>query len=67
MITTRSSSHIILDQRPYASGILIRNHDDEKVQEAMKIWHAQMMRYSRRDQLSTNAAIEMSGVDGLWL
>jgi hypothetical protein len=58
----KASPHILL-QKPYTAGVLIRDHSDENLIKAMEIWEAQVMRYSRRDQLSINFAIELSGVD----
>ncbi|MGF6724941.1 DNA-binding transcriptional MerR regulator [Paraburkholderia sp. GAS41] len=47
----------VLDQPPYWTAILLRNHHRPKVRSAMVDWYNQVMRYSRRDQLSLNTAI----------
>jgi hypothetical protein len=41
-------------QKPYWGGFLIRNHTTPLVIKAMEDWLIQIMRYSRRDQLSLN-------------
>lgn len=41
-----------LTQRPVWGGILARRHSDPAVIDAMEAWHSQILRYSRRDQLS---------------
>lgn len=47
----------VLDERPYWSAILLRQHHRPQVRQAMINWYNQVMRYSRRDQLSLNAAL----------
>lgn len=51
----------ILQQRPLSCGILLRRHHEEVVREAMEIWFGQVLRYSRRDQLSANLALRHLG------
>ena len=40
------------------SGIIIRNHNDEKVKQAMELWAQTLREYSYRDQLSFSYAID---------
>ena len=42
----------ILKMRPYWCGILIRNHNHEKIINHSEIWFSHLCRYTRRDQLS---------------
>jgi hypothetical protein len=46
----------VLKEKPYWCGIMLRNHRTPKVKAMLEIWAAHMHRYSRRDQLSVNAA-----------
>jgi hypothetical protein len=41
-------------QKPYWGGFIIRNHNQVSIIEAMEDWLNQVLRYSRRDQLSLN-------------
>ena len=41
-----------LELKPIWGGVLARRHHDPRCVEAMEDWFAQVMRYSRRDQLS---------------
>lgn len=52
----------VLDQRPYFTGMLMRNHDSSETSRVMEFWRAHVLRYSRRDQLSINAALLLAGV-----
>jgi len=52
----------VLSQRPYWSGILFRRHGVPELQRAMRLWLRHVLRYSRRDQLSINYALGVSGV-----
>jgi len=45
-----------LEERPYWTAILLRNHRNAAVREALDLWAAHVHRYSRRDQLSANVA-----------
>jgi len=47
----------VLSQKPYWSGFLVRKHNKKIVKVSMDDWLAQVMRYSRRDQLSMNYII----------
>ena len=44
----------IFNEKPYWTGFLIRQHNHEHVVKCMETWLSQIMRYSRRDQLSLN-------------
>ncbi|AXF76672.1 DUF616 domain-containing protein [Erwinia tracheiphila] len=41
-----------LDRKPYWAGIIIRNHMNKDVISLMEEWYRNILRYSRRDQLS---------------
>lgn len=45
-------------QKPYWAGFMIRNHNHPSIIEAMEDWLVQIMRYSRRDQLSLNYILQ---------
>ena len=51
-----------LDERPYWTAILLRDHRNAQVQSAMELWAAHVLRYSRRDQLSFNVALRHAGL-----
>lgn len=51
-----------LSERPYWTAIMLRDHRDEAVRAAMLRWAEHVLRYSRRDQLSLNAALRDAGV-----
>ena len=42
----------ILKQKPYLGGILLRNHNNEKIINHSEIWFSHICKYTRRDQLS---------------
>lgn len=50
-----------LQQKPYWTAIIARRVTPE-VMAAMHLWHDQVLRYSRRDQLSVNSALNRSGI-----
>jgi hypothetical protein len=52
----------VLQQKPYWGGILLRNHHNSTVQAMLDLWMAHVHRYSRRDQLSINVALQRSGL-----
>ena len=52
-----------LDQRPVKGGFLFRRHHDPLVQEAMERWWINVLRYSRRDQLSLPIAARQVGLE----
>jgi hypothetical protein len=47
----------VLEQPPWWSAILLREHGDQRVRQAMEFWFAHTLRYARRDQLSINLAL----------
>lgn len=50
----------VLEERPYWAGILLRDHREPGVRSVLETWFAHVLRYSRRDQLSVNAAFSLS-------
>ena len=44
------------------TGLILRDHRHAGVNEAMELWNAHMLRYSRRDQLSFPMALHLSGL-----
>jgi hypothetical protein len=52
----------LLQERQYWGGILLRNHRDAKVRAMLEFWYANVLRYSRRDQLSVNLAFRQAGL-----
>ena len=58
----RSSDPQVLEERPYWSGVMMRDHRSVPVRQAMEIWSAHVLRYSRRDQLSANYAFRKAGI-----
>jgi hypothetical protein len=46
----------MLNEKPFWSAILLRDHHDSNVRKWAEIWAAHVFRYSRRDQLSINLA-----------
>jgi hypothetical protein len=51
-----------LDEKLYWAGLQIRRHSSSLVRDTMRIWLAEVIRYSRRDQLSANYAFRQTGV-----
>ena len=51
-----------LEAVPFWSAILLRRHHDPAVIATMRLWLAQVLRYSRRDQLSGTYALGRSGL-----
>lgn len=51
----------VLQQRPFWTAIIARRHTSH-VASAMNIWRDQVLRYSRRDQLSINVALTRAGL-----
>ena len=54
--------------KPYWCGILLRNHNHEKIINHSEIWFSHLCRYTRRDQLSIlhsafQANIKINGFD----
>ncbi|NBW97143.1 MAG: hypothetical protein EBR28_10535, partial [Planctomycetia bacterium] len=52
----------LLEERPYWTGIVWRDHRSRNVRCAMEHWRNHVLRYSRRDQLSVNLALRLAGV-----
>lgn len=52
----------VLEERPYFTAMLMRRHQDAGVRRMMELWHAHVLRYSRRDQLSINMAGHLAGI-----
>ena len=53
----------VLEERPFWSGVLLRDHESERGLAAMDAWAAHVHRYSRRDQLSANFAFRLEGLN----
>jgi hypothetical protein len=52
----------ILQQQPYWNAIMLRDHHNPVMISAMELWLAQILRYSRRDQLSGYFAFNAVGL-----
>ncbi len=52
----------ILSERPYWGAILLRDHRDPQVRSMSEIWYANVLRYTRRDQLAVNLAFREAGL-----
>ena len=52
----------VLDEKPYWGAILMRDHRSSAVRVMLEAWLAHVNRYSRRDQLSVNAAFRYAGL-----
>ncbi|MFG1209957.1 glycosyltransferase domain-containing protein [Xanthobacter flavus] len=52
-----------LDPAPYWSAIMLRRHHEPDVIATMRLWLAQVLRYSRRDQLSGTYALRRTGLE----
>lgn len=52
----------VLDEPPWWTAIMIRDHRNPRLRLALEIWALHVMRYSRRDQLSVNVALRSAGV-----
>ena len=59
----RSHDPESLGLRPLWSGLLLRRHHDPRVVEAMNTWFLHVLRYSRRDQLSSHYAFRAAGLE----
>jgi hypothetical protein len=51
-----------LQEKPYWTGILLRDHRNSAVRNMLETWAAHVFRYSGRDQLSINLAFRQSGL-----
>jgi hypothetical protein len=61
LIHYAEASPDVLDEQPLWTGFIARRHN-EKVVSAMHTWAAHICRYSRRDQLSVNLALQHAGL-----
>lgn len=52
----------VLNETPYWCAIMARDHRNPQLRLMMEIWMAHVSRYSRRDQLSVNVAMQQSGL-----
>lgn len=52
----------VLEEKPFWTGMLCRDHRNPKVRRMLGIWLAHVHRYSRRDQLSLNVALRLAGL-----
>lgn len=52
----------VLQEIPYWTGVMVRDHRSPAVCKLLDIWSAHVNRYSRRDQLSINVALKLSSV-----
>lgn len=52
----------ILQERPWWSAILVRDHRSPQVRAMLEMWCSHVMRYSRRDQLSVNVAFRQANL-----
>ncbi len=58
-----SNYYDTLFERPYWGGMIFRSHNDDRVKHFSEIWKAHVLRYARRDQLSLNYTLRMSGLE----
>jgi hypothetical protein len=58
----RNSVPHVLREKPYWSGMLFRRHSSLAAITFSEIWTSHVLRYSRRDQLSLNYALDKSGL-----
>ncbi|HXT80131.1 MAG TPA: hypothetical protein VN702_11230, partial [Acetobacteraceae bacterium] len=52
----------MLEERPWWTGLMIRDHRSPRVRAVLEQWAAHVMRYARRDQLSVNVAFRAAGL-----
>lgn len=52
-----NTAPLIMSERPVWGGLLARRHHEVMCINAMEVWFANVLRYSRRDQLSLPAAL----------
>lgn len=53
----------VLEEKAFWTAILLRDHRNLAVKNMLEIWHAHVLRYSRRDQLSVNLAFRQAGLN----
>lgn len=51
---------VLLD-KPLWSGIMLRDHRNPKLRAMLEVWLSHVLRYSRRDQLSSRVALRQTG------
>jgi hypothetical protein len=51
-----------LQEKPYWTAILLRDHRNPAVRDLLELWSAHVQRYSRRDQLSLNYVLRRCGL-----
>lgn len=61
LITYAATCPSVLREKPYSTNLLARRHTTG-VRAAMQFWYEQILRYSRRDQLSLNYALSVSSL-----
>jgi hypothetical protein len=52
----------VMETQQLWTGMLIRDHRSDKVRRFLDIWHAHVLRYSRRDQLSIGMALALADI-----
>ena len=57
-----NTNNKILKKRPYWAGIILRNHNNEKIIKHSEIWFSHLCRYTRRDQLSLLYAAQQAKI-----
>lgn len=65
--TVRRFDPATLALRPVNGGLIARRHSDPRCVQAMESWFAQILRYSRRDQLSLAGVLAAQQPDGVHL
>ncbi len=51
----------VLREKPYWTGLMLRDHRNPAVRGMLDLWLSHVQRYSRRDQLSANLAFRRAG------
>ena len=52
----------VLQSKPFTANLMLRDHRNPKVVEAMETWLAHILRFSRRDQLSLSFSLNSVGL-----
>lgn len=52
----------VLQGKPFTANLMLRDHRNPKLVEAMETWLAHILRFSRRDQLSLSFALDSVGL-----
>jgi FkbM family methyltransferase len=52
----------VLQEKPYCTGLMLRDHRDTRVRAMLSFWTAHVQRYSRCDELSINLAFRHLGL-----